>query len=145
MASGNISSADAVFVLTVQQLFNAPVVLENWASNKAWSSQSLKLADTRMSIDGKLNRGFMPSLLDMTLTFSPNSNTYLLFDSIATASRQGQTVYNLNGEISLKGLGRKYTLTNGVLIDYSAVPDATTMLGDVSAHIRWENILPAGF
>lgn len=145
MASGNISSADAVFVLTVQQLFNAPVILENWAAGKGWDTQALRLADTRMSMDGKLNRGFVPAPLDMTLHLSPNSPSAILFDSVATAARQGQTVYALNGEISLKGLGKKYTLTNGVLVEYSAVPNASEMLDDVTVHIRWENILPAGF
>ncbi|GBQ07281.1 phage tail fiber protein [Saccharibacter floricola] len=144
MATGLLTSADAVFTLTVQTLFNAPITLENWAAAKGWESQSLKLADTRMSMDGKLNKGFVPSALDMTLHFSPNSNTYKLFDTIATAARQGQTVYVLNGEITLKGLGRKYTLINGVLMEYNAVPNASEMLDDVTVHIRWESILPAG-
>lgn len=144
MAESLITSADAVFVLTVQTLFNAPLTLENWAANRAWETQSLKLADTRMSIDGKLNRGYVPSAFDMTLHFSPNSKTYVLFDTIATASRQGETVYTLNGEISLKGLGRKYTLINGALMEYSALPSGGEMLEDVTAHIRWENVLPAG-
>ena len=37
-----ITSADAVFTLTVKTLFNAPITLENWASNRAWEGQALR-------------------------------------------------------------------------------------------------------
>lgn len=58
-----VTSADAVFTLTVKTLFNAPITLENWATNHGWSSsQKLKLATTSLSIDGKLNKGFVPSV-----------------------------------------------------------------------------------
>lgn len=139
-----ITSADAVFTLTVKTLFNAPVRLENWASNRAWEGQALRLADTRLSIDGKLNKGFVPSAYDMTLTFSPNSNTWDIFDVIATSSRQAETVYELNGELRLGGLGRKYTLISGCVIEMSAVPNGGELLEERSVHIRWQDVLPAG-
>ena len=142
--SGFITSADAVFHITVKTLFNAPILLENWASDRAWETQQLRLAETKLSIDGKLNKGFVTSALDMTLTFAPNSNSVEVFDAIATASRQARTVYELNGELNIKDLGRKYTLVSGCLISYDALPGGGELLENRSAVIRWENILPAG-
>lgn len=139
-----ITSADAVFTLTVKTLFNAPITLENWSSNRAWEGQNLRLSDTRLSIDGKLNKGFVPAAYDMTLTFAPNSNTWDVFDALQTASRQARTVYELNGELHLKGLGKKYTFVSGCVLDMSAVPNGGEFLDERSVHIRWENVLPAG-
>ncbi|MCX5619468.1 MULTISPECIES: phage tail fiber protein [Bombella] len=145
--SGNalITAADAVFTLTVKTLFNTPITLENWATENSWSSgQKIKLAATTLSLDGKMNKGYIPSLYPMVLTFSAGSNSLLVFDAIATASRQARTVYELNGELLLHGLGRRYTFTNGCLTDYDPVPAGKTTLGDRSVTITWENVLPAG-
>ncbi|MCX5617047.1 hypothetical protein NQF87_08735, partial [Bombella sp. TMW 2.2559] len=90
-----ITSADAVFMLTIKKLFNTPVKLDNWSTNRGWEAQSLRLSDTRLSLDGKLNKGFVPSAYDMTLNFSPNSGTWDVFDVLQTASRQAETVYEL--------------------------------------------------
>ena len=138
-----ITSADAVFTLTVKTLFNAPVKLENWSTNRAWEGQALRLADTRLSIDGKLNKGFVPSAYDMTLHFSPNSNTWNIFDAIQMATRQARTVYELNGELHLPGLNRKYTFVSGCIVEMAAVPNGGELLDERSVHIRWENVLPA--
>lgn len=139
-----ITSADAVFTITIKTLFNTPVTLDNWSTNRAWEGQALRLADTRLSIDGKLNKGFVPSAYDMTLNFSPNSGTWDVFDALQTASRQARTVYELNGELTLKGFNRKYTLVSGCVLELSAVPNGGELLEERSVHIRWENVLPAG-
>lgn len=138
-----ITSADAVFTLTVQTLFNAPVRLENWSANRAWEGQALRLADTRLSIDGKLNKGFVPSAYDMTLHFSPNSNTWDIFDELQTTIRQAKTVYELNGELHLPGLHRKYTFVSGCVLEMAAVPNGGELLEERSVHIRWQDVLPA--
>lgn len=139
-----ITSADAVFTITIKTLFNAPIRLENWSANRAWEGQNLRLADTRLSIDGKLNKGAVPAAYDMTLNFSPNSNAWDVFDALQTASRQARTVYELNGELLLKGLNRKYTFVSGCVLDISAVPNGGELLEERSVHIRWEDVLPAG-
>ncbi|MCL1514399.1 MULTISPECIES: phage tail fiber protein [Acetobacteraceae] len=140
-----ITSADAVFTLTVKTLFNAPITLENWATDHGWSgSQKLKLATTSLSIDGRLNKGFVPSAYHMALHFSAGSRSLPVFDAIATASRQARTVYELNGELLLHGLGQRFTFTNGCLTDYDPVPAGNTTLGNRTVNITWENVLPAG-
>ncbi|MXV44401.1 hypothetical protein GS501_04980 [Saccharibacter sp. 17.LH.SD] len=140
----HITASDAVFVMTVQTLFNAPIILDRWSTSSAWVSKPITLAETQISLDGKLNRGFVNSIFDMTLNFAPNSRTFTLFDAVATASRQGQTVYTLNGELTLKGLNRKYTFINGVLVDYNPLPAPKgNVLGDLQAHLQWENVLSA--
>ena len=145
MANGDlITSADAVFTLTVKTLFNTPITLENWATNRAWEGQNLRLADTRLSIDGKLNKGFVPSAYDMTINFSANSPSMTIFDAIQTASRQARTVYELNGELHLPGFRKKYTFINGCVLELTAVPNGEELLAERSVHIRWENVLPAG-
>lgn len=138
-----LTAADAVFTLNVKTLFNAPITLENWSTSRSWEGHSLKLAETSLSLDGKLNKGFVPATFDMTVHFAANSNSMTVFDAIATASRQARTVYELNGELLLKGLGKRYNFINGCLTAYDPIPAGGEMLADRSVTIRWENILPS--
>lgn len=139
-----ITSADAVFTITIKNLFNAPITLENWESDKAWEAQDRNISETKMSIDGKLNIGYIPSPINQTLHFSANSKSLIVFDSLATATEQMRTPYMINGELSLKGLGRKFTFSNGVLVSYAPLPDGGKTLGGRKVTLTWESIIPAG-
>ena len=142
--TGSITSADAVFTLAVKTLFNTPIILENWSANKAWEGSDITLADARMSLDGKLNKAFKIAPIGMTLTLQPNSSSWAVFEAIQTASRQARTVYELNGELRLPSLKRKYTLVSGIIASMSALPDGSSLLGERSVKLLWEDILPSG-
>ncbi|WP_438381473.1 hypothetical protein ABHV46_10805 [Asaia sp. BMEF1] len=139
-----ITSADAIFMLTVQTLFNAPVRLENWSADRAWEAAAIEQVETRMSIDGKLNAGWVPNPVDMTLGIQPNSDSAIMFEGLSTAMAGARTPYILGGEITLPGLGRKYTLVTGYLVSASPLPSAGRMLEERQFTIRWERVYPVG-
>lgn len=139
-----ITSADAIFVLTIDTLFNAPITLENWSADRAWESQSFVQAETRMSIDAHFNVGYVPNPVDMTLTLQPNSNSVAAFELLQTSQAVNMTPYQLGAEISLPGLKRKYTLTNGFLTGGSMLPSAGRLLEERSFTLQWGRVIGLG-
>lgn len=137
-----ITSADSIFTLTVANLFNAPVRLENWSAERFWDAPEFEQVETRMSIDGNLNAGWVPNAIDMPLTFQPNSASVVVFEGIQTAQAGGRTPYILGGTVSIPSLGRKYTLVRGVLISGSALPAAGRLLEERTFNLRWERVYP---
>lgn len=144
MADPFITSADGVLVITAKDLFNAPIEMENWETDRAWETQDREIAESRMSVDGKLNVGYVPSPIDMSLRFSPNSQSIAIFEAIQTASEQMRRPFILNAELTLPGLQRKYTFSNGHLRSLTPVPGGARTLEGRSFALRWEAIYPAG-
>lgn len=139
-----ITSANAVFTLTIKELFNTPITLENWESDKAWEALDQDFSEVQMSIDGKLNIGWIPSPITHTLSFSPNSRSMIYFDTLLDAMRQTRRPFWMNGELTLEGLGHKFTFTNGVIQKATPLPAAGKSLAARKITIMWENITRAG-
>lgn len=142
--ANNITSADAIMTLTITDLFNAPITLQNWGSDRGWEIEALEMAETQMSVDGYLNRGFVPRAVTQTLTFSAASTSLEYFEALYTAQRQSSTLYALGGELTLKSTGKKYTFTNGCLMTGSVAPNGGTVLESRTFTIQWERVIPAG-
>ncbi|GBQ90917.1 phage tail fiber protein [Gluconobacter albidus] len=142
--SGIITSADGIFVLTVTALWNAPLVLENWATDRAWETEAVEMAEFRMSIDGKLNKGFVPRPITQSLNFSAGSSSLPYFEALITGQRKGRQIYTLGAELTLPSLGRKYTFINGGLGTGSVAPNGGGVLEDRAFSITWEDVFPAG-
>lgn len=144
MAGGIITSADAIFTLTVSNLYNAPITLQNFAADRAWETAEQEMAETEMSIDGYLNAAWVPNPVEQTISLSAGSDSVIVFETIIMAQNTARTVYRLGAEITLTGPGRKYTLTNGVLRSASVMPSAGRTLETRRFQVRWERVTPAG-
>ncbi|UMM08422.1 hypothetical protein MKW11_14735 [Gluconobacter frateurii] len=142
--SGIITSADAIFTLTVSALWNAPITLENWGSDRAWEQEALEMAEFRMSIDGKLNKGYVPRAVVQTLTFSAGSSSIPYLEAIVAGQQQSMSIYTLGAELTLNSTGRKYTFTNGGLNSGTVAPNGGATLEDRTFSLTWERVFPAG-
>lgn len=140
----DITSANAIFTITVPNLYNAPITLQNFSASRAWDISEQVMAETEMSIDGVLNAAWLPAPVDQSIHLSAGSDSVIVFETILMAQNTARVLYRLGAEITLTGLGRKYTLVNGVLHSASVAPAAGRMLQDRSFTIRWQSVTPAG-
>lgn len=140
----DISAANAIFTITVPGLYNAPVTLKNFSTDRAWDVAEQNCAHTQMSIDGYLNAGFVSEPVEQSITLSAASESVIVFEAIMTAQQTARTLYRLGAEITLTGTGRKYTLVNGVLRGVSPMPSAGRLLADRHFAVSWQAIYPAG-
>ncbi|QDH14122.1 hypothetical protein E3E12_07920 [Formicincola oecophyllae] len=139
-----ITSADVVATMTVAQLFSAPIILENWSSDNAWEAEDQVIGDSRMSLDKKLNKGYVPAPVELTMTFEPNSESLLVFDALAAASKAGRTVYDVSLELAHKSLGQKFSFLDGHVIRYKPNPGGAKLLKARPVRFRFADIIPAG-
>lgn len=140
----NLTSSNGIFTLTFETILNAPITLDQWGTDRAWEADALDQVETQMSIDGYLNAGFVPRPVDMTLYLSAASSSVVTFEAVMTAQATARTIYRMNGELTLPGIERKYTLSNGVLLSGAPLPDGTRILSNRAFKLRWERVFPVG-
>ncbi|WP_046901579.1 phage tail fiber protein [Gluconobacter oxydans] len=142
--SGIITSADAIYTLTVSSLWDAPITLENWGSDRGWEQEALEMAEFRMSLDGKLNKGYVPRAVVQSLALSAGSASIPYLEAIIAGQQQSMSIYTLGAELTLKSTGRKYTFTNGGLSSGTVAPNGGGTLEDRTFSLTWERVFPAG-
>ena len=142
--SNLITSADAIYTLTLSALYIAPITLQNWASDRAFEADDVEMAETQMSVDGKLNKGYVPRSVDQTLSFSAASSSIDIFETIIAFQRNRRTIITLGAEVVIPSTQRRYTLVEGCLVSGSVMPNAGATLENRSFRLRWQDVLPAG-
>lgn len=142
--SGDITSANSIFVITVAGLLNAPLTLQNYAADRAWETAERELAETQGSVDGFLNAGWIYNPVDQTVSLSSASTSCTVFETVIAAQDLSKTIFRLGCTITLTSTGRKYTGVNGVLRSANQVPSAGRTLDTRTFAIRWQSMSPAG-
>jgi hypothetical protein len=140
--AGSITAANAVFSLTVPGIFNAPIQIQGYANEKAWSSDAQKVTESRIGVDGVKASGWVPNMIRQTVALLPNSNSRSVFNSIARAMKANRDVIILQGTIVLPSTGEAFSLINGTLEEYKPLEDAGKVLQDIDYVIEWQDIQP---
>lgn len=138
-----ITSANAIYTITVPGLFNAPFTLKNFAADRAFETEARELAEESMSVDGYLNVGWVANAVSQTISLQASSDEASVFDSIIAAQDQARTIYRLGAVIQLPAIGKKYTLTRGYLRSAVQIPSAARVLEARAFEVRWERVIPA--
>jgi len=138
--ANTITSADAIFSLTVTNLFPSAQILEGYAADAMFALGDTELAQSVRGADGKLSAGFVFGENLQTITIMPDSPSRELFETWALTSLTSVAVFRCNATIILPAISRKFTLTNGVLQRVKAMPDAQRVLQAMTYQINWENV-----
>jgi hypothetical protein len=137
--SNTITSADSIFALTVTNLFPSAQTLEGYAADAMFALGDTEMAVSVRGADGKLSAGFVFGEYLQTITIMPDSPSRALFETWQLTSLTSKAVFRCNATIILPAIGRKFTLTNGVLQRVKAIPDANRVLQAMTFQINWEN------
>jgi hypothetical protein len=140
MADTNITSADAVFSLSIPGLFPAPVILSGYSAERAWASDGVDLAETSMGVDGRMTGGFTPNPVKQTISLQADSPSKVIFGALAAAMKANKQIYYINATIVLPGPQEAYSLVRGILQNYKAIADAGKVLAAVDYVIMWQQI-----
>lgn len=144
MATNIITSANSVYTLTISSLFDAPIVLENWGSDRGWEQEALEMLESQMSIDAHLNFGWVPRPVSQTLTFSASSASLAYMEAILEEQTLTKTPVSLGAELTIPATSRKYTFTNGAMMTGSVAPNGGTVLEARAFTFLWGQVFPAG-
>jgi len=141
MANNTITSADAIFALTVTNLYPTAQVLEGYAADAMFALGDTEMAVSVRGADGKLSAGFVFGEYLQTITIMPDSASRDMFETWQLTSLTSKAVFRCNATIILPAISRKFTLTNGVLQRAKAIPDANRVLQQMTFQINWESVV----
>jgi len=140
MADTTITSANSVFTLVIAGLFPAPVQLVGYATDKAFVTEGLELAEVQMGVDGRMTAGYTPTPTKQTVTLQADSPSRDIFTALIQATKTAREVFYISGSIVLPATGESFTLTRGILTNGKQIPDAQKVLQPVDYMITWESV-----
>lgn len=139
--ANTITSADAIFALTVPNLYNSAQTIEGYQADAMFALGDTEVATSVRGADGKLSAGFVFGEQLQTISIMPDSPSLNIFDTWYKTSQTAKAVFRCNATIILPAISRKYTLTNGVLQRVKVIPDANRVLQGMTFQINWENVV----
>ena len=140
MADTTITSANSVFTIVIPGLFPAPVQLQGYASDKAFTTEAIDLAEVQMGVDGRMTAGFVPNPTKQTITLQADSPSKDIFTALIQAMKTAREVFYVSGSIALPSTGESFTLTRGILTNTKQIPDAQKVLQPMDFVITWESV-----
>ena len=135
-----ITSANSVFTIVIAGLFPTPVQLQGYASDKAFTTEALDMAEVQMGVDGRMTAGFVPNPTKQTITLQADSPSKDIFTALIQATKTAREVFYISGTIALPSTGESFTLTRGILTNAKQIPDAEKVLQPVDYVITWESV-----
>ena len=140
-----ITAANSIFLLSVNSVYPVPQMLQGYATDDAFSTEAVEIAETKMGVDGTLSAGFVFQPIKMSVSLQADSASILIFDAWYAAQKAQQDIYWANAIIRIPGTQRSYVLTNGVLTNYMPIPDVKKTLDHLKYAITWESVVGAPF
>lgn len=140
MSDTTITSANSVFTIVVPGLFPAPVQLRGYATDRAFTTEAVDLAEVQMGVDGRMTAGFVPNPTKQTITLQADSPSKDIFTALIQAMKTAREVFYISGTIALPSTGESFTLTRGILTNAKQIPDAQKVLQPVDYVITWESV-----
>lgn len=140
MSDTTITSANSVLTLVIAGLFPAPVQLQGYASDKAFTTEAIDLAEVQMGVDGRMTAGFVPNPTKQTITLQADSPSKDIFTALIQAMKTAREVFYISGTLALPSTGESFTMTRGILTNAKQIPDAQKVLQPVDYVITWESV-----
>ncbi len=119
----SITSANAIYVLSIPALFPTAQTLTNWGVDDAFITEPQTIKELYVGIDGKLSAGLVFVPLKQVITLSADSPSNEIFEIWRQSEKNIRDVYFCTAILYIPALGVKYTLQPGVLETYPPIPD----------------------
>lgn len=125
---GDITSANATLVLTVDSLFPAGITLEQFATDQSFSQDELTIAEDRMGVDGNLVAGWVPSIKAVTIMLEASSPSYIALAMYYRACEQKRGFYRCGLVATVPSIGKTFIWSQGLLKSGTPVPAGKKVL-----------------
>jgi hypothetical protein len=132
-----ITSANAVFLLGIAGVYPIPQQIQGFGVDEAIDFEAAETAVVQQGVDGQTVSGWVPRITRMTVTLLAASSSFPIFENWIAAQDQNQQIYYATGLIMLPALQRKYSLPQGTLTRFPALPNARRVLMQRQFTIEW--------
>lgn len=128
MALGDITSANASLILTVNGLFPAGIRLEQFSTDQSYSMGETQVAEDRMGIDGQLVAGWVPSICPVTISLEASSPSYQALAQLYRATQAKRGFHECTLVAYVPSIIKTFTWSEGLLKSGTPVPNAKRIL-----------------
>ena len=141
LALGDITSANSTLVLTVNTVFPAGLQLQMFSVDTGINMEEIQVADTRISIDGHMVAGYIPTLKTVQIGLEPASPSYEALCQLYRLTEQRKGFYECGLVLTIPRLngGAVFTWSKGVLISGTILPPVQQMLQPTSWTFRFNH------
>ena len=134
----DITSANATYILSVPGVFAAQQVLQGFATDDAFSTPEVDVAEVYMGVDGLPSGGFVPFLVKQMIVFQADSPSIAnTMEAWLGAMQSAFTPYTGSAIITIPSVQRQYKMSKGFLSRITPVTQAKKVLQPVSYEITW--------
>jgi hypothetical protein len=137
----SITSANAVFILTIPTVYPNGVQLQQFGVDDAFSPEAFDTTETQVGVDGYGVAGYIPNPVEMMVKFLASSPSVVVFENWFEAMVLINDVLPCSGQIAQPSVGRNYTLPFGVLKRVNSMAEARRILQNREFRLTW---LPQG-
>ena len=139
----DITSANAVFIISVPDALPVPQQLQGFSTDDIFDADDIAPVEVMMGVDGNLSGGFVFTAKPMSISLMAGSASNTFFDAWQAAQEASTSALVAEGVITLTSLGRAYLCTNGFLTRYKPISDAKKVMQPRRFQITWESIVSA--
>lgn len=138
----DITSANAVLMLTVPQALTVATQLQGFAADDIYDFEEVDVAETLMGVDGQLSGGivFMPKV--QMITFQADSPSIAIMDAWNQAQQVAVAVFPGQMNVTLTSVGKSYACVNGILSRVTPIPAGKKVLQPQRYQIKWQTVIP---
>lgn len=140
---GDITGANATFMLSITSVFPAPVKLQGFAADDVFDTDPLESTEHYMGVDGILSAGFVFVPVRMGISLQADSASNQLFDAWHAAQVAAKAAFFANAVVILPNVGQKWALINGILQHYQPLPPVKKLLQPRKHGILWTQVSPS--
>lgn len=118
------------WVNPASSLVGVPVSVRGLASTSAFMAQQTTASEFRVTLDGQLLVGLLPSsdIINVTMEIEAPCQAKKWLDAIYSYQIIRRESVHFTGVLTVPGLGMKYTFTDGALLQWTAFPSHSTTL-----------------
>ena len=138
-----LTAANVSIQFTVPPIFTSPHLLQQFAADDIFNTESLEAAEISMGVDGIMSAGFIYSMVNQDYSLQGDSQSIAFFDQWYFAQKTNGDLYYANAVAVFPGLQTKYNMVKGVLKNYPPVASAGKIVKPRKFNITWESATPA--
>ena len=128
-------------MLTVSNLYPAPVKIQGFAADDAFTTDAVTQTETVMGVDGNLSAGFVFNETPIRLVLMPDSTSYDVFENWRSAQNTAREVYLGSATISMPAVSRKYTIGKLILKSMPSFPPNRKTLQPIEIQMVAQNVV----
>ncbi len=137
-----LTAANCQLTLFAIPYLPVPTLIEGFATDSAFLFDSPAVAEVMIGVDGKMSGGYLPSITRMTISLQADSPSVRYFEDLFSATKASREIAILGGAVALPSLGKSYTLTKGILEQFTQAPPVGKVLQPHTIQIAWNDVQP---